>query len=416
MGQDIFGDKLTTIANDLRIFTFNLIHNHIIYRLYNEYPEQINLVKSKYKQWQTDFDVKAGLIIFLEDLVSHVFYQKYQDTDNARGLGILGINKARQVYQSKVINSIEIEASKNKGLLTRQISLGMLGRYKGPMMSMQFFDRTLGYDLQKKTWEHAERFIHKWTSVMELEKNILAIINNHLFQSKNKDFPKITVQEIKSSRYWKAIQEHYVACFGEKKLPVAIRNFWKDKMNLNSGAQAALLQTLQLKEVDSAYLLYRKAADLLKKEPLELEKINKILAIEPFLSHTEYLIRYLSQAGIKNIKDESENIEKMRTAIRQAARFDSSYLTGRLKEMFTVFIHDKPMQEWIAGIIQYHIKIMKMRGGNAWLEIDEKGLFKHQFSIPLNGNITTVDDYLKNQPWLHTYYFESLKLVSSYLI
>jgi hypothetical protein len=175
------------------------------------------------------------------------------------------------------------------------------------------------------------------------------------------------------------------------------------------------LQTLQLKEVDSAYLLYRKATDLLRKEPLELEKINKILAIEPFLSHTEYLIRYLSQAGIKNIKDESENIDKLRTAIRQAARFDASYLTGRLKEMFTVFIHDKPMQEWIAGIIQYHIKIMKMRGGNAWLEVDEKGLVKHQFSIPLNGNITTVGDYLKNKPWLHTYYFESLKLVSSYL-
>ena len=68
MGQDIFGDKLTTIANDLRIFTFNLVHNHIIHRLCREYPEQINQVKSKYKNWHTDFDVNMGLIIFWEDV------------------------------------------------------------------------------------------------------------------------------------------------------------------------------------------------------------------------------------------------------------------------------------------------------------------------------------------------------------
>lgn len=416
MGQEIFGYKLTTIANDLRIFTLNLIHNHIIYRLYQEYPEQINLVKAKYKHWQKELDVTSGLIIFLEDLVTHAFYLKYKDNEESRVIGILGINKARQVHQNKNPNTIELEASKNKGLLTRQISLGMMGRYKGPMMSMGFFDKSLEYQSQQQVWIQAEKFIFKWVDVIELENKILALITNSLFQSRNREYPKLSIEDIKSTKYWKQLQEKYIVCFGQEKLPLPIRNFWKDKMNLNSGAQAALLQTLQHKEVDSAYLLYRKAGDLLKKEPLELEKINKILAIEPFLSHTEYLIRYLSQAGIKNIKDESENIEKMRAAIRQSARFDSTYLTGRLKEMFAVFINEKSMHNWIACIVLYHVKIMKMRGGNAWLEVDEKGLVKHQFSIPLNGNITTVDDYLKNQPWLHTYYFESLKLVSSYLI
>ena len=413
MGQDIFGEKLTTIANDLRIFTFNLIHNHIIHRLWQEYPEQINQAKSKFKNWQTDFDVKTGLIIFLEDLVTHIFYLKYQDTDNARGLGILGINKARQKYHNQSLSDINIEASKNKGLLTRQVSLGMLGRYKGPMMNMEFFDRSLTYT--PKTWEHAERFIHKWEAVMELEKNILSLINNLLFQSKSKGHPIRSIQEIKTSRFWKPIQDKYIECFAEKKLPLAIRNYWKDKMNLNSGAQAALLQTLQLKEVDSAYLLYRKAAGLLKNEPLELEKINKILAVEPFLSHTEYLIRYLSQAGIKKIKDESANIEKLRNAINQSAEFDASYCTGRLKDMYSVFINDKSMQDWVSGIIYYHEKIMKMRGGNAWLELDDKGNFKHHFSIPIGAYMNTVDVYLKNKPWLHTYYFESLNLVASYL-
>jgi hypothetical protein len=413
IGQDIFGEKLTTIANDLRIFTFNLIHNHIIYRLYQEYPEQINIVKTKFKSWQTDFDVKSGLIIFLEDLVTHAFYLKYQDADNARGLGILGVNKARQRYHNDPLHTITIEANKNKGLLTRQISLGMQGRYKGPMMNMDFFDRSLSYT--PKTWNHAERFIYKWSDVVELENHILGLIKNDLFQSKNKDYPIINIQEIKSSKNWKSIQEKYIVSFGQKKLPAAIRNFWKDKMNLNSGAQSALLNTLQLKEVDAAKILYANAKSLLKNEPTEQEKINKILTVEPFLSHTEYLIRYLSQASIKRLAEETTEIEKLRVAIHQSAGFNTNYLAGRLKDMYPIFINDKSLQDWIAGIIQYHDKIMKLRGGNAWLDIDQKGLIKHHFSIPLSVNISKVDDYLKNQPWLHTYYYESLQLIASYL-
>ncbi len=415
LGQDIFGDKLTTIANDLRIFTFNLIHNHIIYRLYQDYPEQISLVKTKFKNWQADFDVKSGLIIFLEDLVTHAFYLKYQDTDSARGLGILGINKARQKYHTQAESSIELEASKNKGLLTRQISLGMLGRYKGPMMSMDFFTRSLDYEPKEESWTQAEKFIHKWTDVVDLENQILALITNRLFQSKNKGYPKLNIPEIKSSKYWKSIQEKYIACFGQKKLPPAIRSFWKDKMNLGSGAQAALLETLQLKEIDSAKILYAKAKTLLKNEPGEQEKINKIIAVEPFLSHTEYLIRYLSQAGVKQLAEEKKEIEKLRAAINQSAGFNTNYLTGRLKDMYPVFINDKSLQDWLGGIIQYHEKIMKLRGGIAWLDMDEKGQFKHHFSIPLLANISKVDDYLKYQPWLHTYYYESLQLISSYL-
>jgi hypothetical protein len=127
------------------------------------------------------------------------------------------------------------------------------------------------------------------------------------------------------------------------------------------------------------------------------------------------LIRYLSQAAIKTLTEERTEIEKLRTAINQSASFNTNYLAGRLKDMYSVFINDKSLQDWITGIIQYHEKIMKLRGGNAWLEMDEKGNFKHHFSIPLWANINKVDDYLKHQPWLHTYYYESLQLIASYL-
>ncbi len=45
-GQAIFEEKLTTIANDLRVFTFNLFHNYLINQLYKNYPEEIQNAKS----------------------------------------------------------------------------------------------------------------------------------------------------------------------------------------------------------------------------------------------------------------------------------------------------------------------------------------------------------------------------------
>ena len=99
-GQDIFGEKLTTIANDLRVFTFNLFHNHLIKRIYQDYSEELQEAKSSYKTWQTDLDTKAGLLIFLEDLVTHVFYNNGGDNEDVERLGILGMSKARLLYNS----------------------------------------------------------------------------------------------------------------------------------------------------------------------------------------------------------------------------------------------------------------------------------------------------------------------------
>ena len=166
-GQEIFNEKLTTIANDLRVFTFNLFHNHLINSLYKNYPEQIQEAKNRYKAWATDADVKTGILMFLEDVVTWTFYlhseaaEKKVDT-----LGILGLTKARVKHNSSPEDQIFLEAYKRAGLLKNQINLGMTGRYKGPMINMEFIDRSFCY--YPKTWEHVERFMTKWAQAMGL--------------------------------------------------------------------------------------------------------------------------------------------------------------------------------------------------------------------------------------------------------
>lgn len=131
-GQDIFGEKLTTIANDLRVFTFNLFHNHLINRLYQDHTEELQEAKAYYKTWQTEVDVKAGLLMFIEDMVTHVFYNKIGNDSNIEKLGILGITKARTLYNSYEHDKIFLAANKRMGVLKNQLNLGMTGNIQRP--------------------------------------------------------------------------------------------------------------------------------------------------------------------------------------------------------------------------------------------------------------------------------------------
>ncbi len=413
-GQDIFGEKLTTIANDLRVFTFNLFHNHLINRLYQDHTEELQEAKAYYKTWQTEVDVKAGLLMFIEDMVTHVFYNKIGNDSNIEKLGILGITKARTLYNSYEHDKIFLAANKRMGVLKNQLNLGMTGRYKGPMMNMQFFDRTFTYI--PKTWDQVNKFMVKWADAMELEENIIELITRYLFQSGKKEYPQLSFQELKSNKLWKPISEGYLKCFGSRKLPKEIREYWKDRIGLTSGAPEALFKEMSLRDPNE-YInhqqIFLNAKKHLSNEPTELKKVNEILALEPFLSHTEFLLRYIAQPNIKKFKDEERNLELLRIEIDTANQFSLVNVNPRLMELHLVMQNTKTLYDWLTGILSYHKKIMTLRGGNIWIEIDEKNNFKHYFAPALSEKLSTIPKYLKERPWWHTYYLETLSSIQS---
>lgn len=409
-GQAIFNQKITTIANDLRVFTFNLFHQHLLNELYTEHTEALLEAKTYYKSWKTEYDVKAGLLMFIEDLVTWTFYlqQESSETDVEK-LGILGLNKARRAHSTITEDSIYLEANKSSGLLKNQINLGMTGRYKGPMMNMVFFDRSLS--LLPKTWEHFNRLMRKWTEAIALEKHVIKLIVKQLFESPRKDYPRLSLQEVKSSGLWKPISHGYLSCFGRRKLPNDIRNFWQDKLGLNTGAPKAVFEQLG-KEIqkggwDHATVL-RKAKSSLKTEPGELEKVEQIIQVEPFLSHSEYLLRYIAQPSVKKMIDIEDDLMQLRESIKRAANFSITDSVARLKELQVVMISDGSLEMWLHNVLDYHSKIMGLRGGTMWVNLDEKGNFKHFFGGTLHSNLDTTDKYLQSGHWYHTYYLETL--------
>jgi|GEM_PF-2447150 len=410
-GQNIFGDKLTTIANDLRVFTFNLFHNHIIYKLFQDNTDAIKQAKNKYKNWQTDADVKTGLLIFLEDLVTNVFYLKEAGSQiDIDKLGILGLSKARTAHNSN--GKVVLSAYKKEGLLKNQLNLGMTGRYKGPMMNMGFFTRSFEYI--PKTWEQVDKFYYNWTPAVELENKIQKLITEILLTSSKKDYPQLNIEDITKSKYWKPITEGYLSCFGTRKLPKEIKEYWQDRLGINNGAINALYKEISRLKPDE-YIkhqeIFTNACKQLTTESGELLKLESIIAIEPFLSHTEFLLRFIAQPGIKKISDYETDLIQIRKEIINASHFTIPEEQTRLRELHHVMVHEGNLSNWIKEIIKYHKKVMEQRGGSAWLEIENENNIKHYFAPILSEFRNTIPKYLLQKPWLHTYYLETLRSI-----
>ena len=410
-GQEIFNEKLTTIANDLRVFTFNLFHNHLINSLYKNYPEQIQEAKNRYKAWATDADVKTGLLMFLEDVVTWTFYLHSEAAEQkVDAIGILGLTKARVKHNSYPEDQIFLEAYKRAGLLKNQINLGMTGRYKGPMINMEFIDRSFCY--YPKTWENVERFMTKWSQAMGLELKLSELIIDKLLKSNYKDYPRFTLTEVKRSKLYKEVCTGYLSCFGSSKVPKAVREYWRDKLGLLSGAPKALYDQIALvnngEYIDHSKIFSGARANL-KNEPAELEKVETIINIEPFLSHAEYLLRYLGQQSVKNLPDIQNDLMILRKEITAAAMFIVHKPVTRLSELAKVMRSEGTLTEWLIRVLEYHKKIMDDRGGNKWVELDSLNNFKHYFGVPLPKEINTIPKYLDSKGWLHTYYLGTVR-------
>lgn len=412
-GQAIFSQKLTTIANDLRVFTFNLFHHYIINNLFKDHADEIQNAKAYYKSWQTESDVKTGLLMFLEDLVTWVFFLNEEESSiDIDKLGILGLTKARRAYNSEDKNRIYLTANKRSGLLKNQINLGMAGRYKGPMINMEFFDRSFSY--LPKTWEQVEKFMNKWDDAKELEGQILKLIIGFLLESPRKDSPQISLEELKNQRLWKTISEGYLKCFGKRKLPRDIRNYWEDKLGLKSGAPKALFDEISSLNGDDkidCQKVFEQAKKEVRNEPGELQKLNDILTIEPLLSHSEYLLKYLSQQSVKTLADVENDLIQLRNEIKKAGKFFIPKAHPKLLELQTTILIDGSITDWVTAILNYHNKVMNQRGGNSWVELDSKGSFKHYFCGSLPESINSVSAYLKSDVWLHTYYLETVRSI-----
>jgi len=411
-GQSLFNNRLTTIANDVRIFNFNLFHHYVLFDFIRQYPEISHQAKEKYRDWRNDTDLKTGLIIFLEQLVSHLFYEQGEANPSVDTIGILGLNKARLAHTTLTLDQIMLRASKSSGLLRNQIALGMNGRYKGPMMNMGYFDRSYSY--LPKSWDGFERVMIHWPEARNLTKSLHQLFQKELLQSPGRTSPQLSLRAVRNSKYYRKIKEGYIFCFGKSKPPDFLRAYWKDQLGLNSGAPSVLYKLVSkqpLKQSIQHENIFKEAYKILQSESSEQKKVKRILEIEPFLSSIEYLFRYLAQPGIRNISDVSQEIELLKSEVLRSSETHPDVSVPRLNSLMGSAKWTGDLYSWLRNIQAYHHQVSLARGGSPWFEFDSDGGIKHHYAPLLNDSYDTPQKYFSKPFWWHTYYLETLRSV-----
>ena len=420
-GQAIFKDRLTTIANDARVFTINVFHHAVLRSLFEEYSDEIEAASRNYSDWRSEFEMKSGLLIFMEDVSTIAFSDDYDTTIPVEKNGVLGLSKWRSVKNSGDPQGYVLRASRDHGILKRQIVMGMSGRYKNPLVEMGFFDRFYRYDHPRhlETWKQCEPWLEAWSSVNDLHALLIHYIRSVLFTRRAKGHPHIPLKHAESDPRFLALLSAYRSAFGKRTLHPLAQEFWLNQLGIHSGAGMAVFQSLRDNATETGPIPYehvfRNALPLIADEAEEQEKITSILAVAPFLSHGEFALRFLAQRGVKKLDDHHEGLEQLRLHWKESIPFNTNLVIPRLQQLVQLAQIDGELTEWVRALLQYHSSIMHSRGGSPWVQLQSDATLHHFYAPSLSNAYGTIDLYLERKPWLHSYYLDSLRFIQNSL-
>jgi len=133
-GQNIFHNKISSVASDIRSFNINLFNHFLI--------KSIASSGSKTLQNQFEKNHKESvekLILILENMLIWSWYREKGRWGESKN-GLLGTSKAITKWEESQINLDITDKIENLELLKRQKTTGVNGRYKGAFIAMDFFD------------------------------------------------------------------------------------------------------------------------------------------------------------------------------------------------------------------------------------------------------------------------------------
>jgi len=420
-GQAIFKDRLTTIANDARVFTLNVFHHAVLRSLFEEYSDEIENALKQYSDWKSEFEMKSGLLIFMEDVSTIAFSDDYDTSVAVEKNGVLGLSKWRSVKNSGDPQGYVLRASRNHGILKRQIVMGMSGRYKNPLIEMGLFDRFYRYDhpRQLETWNQCEPWINAWPSLKDLHIKLIRYIRSELFPARTKGHPFVSLHQAEHNPHFLQLLAGYRNAFGKRALHPLAQEFWLDQLGMRRGAGKAVFQSLRTHATEAGPIPYervfREALPLVADEPEEWVKVKSILEVAPFLSHGEFILRFLAQRGVKKIEDHRAELEKLRALWKESITFHPNPALPRLQKLTQLAQTSGELREWVHALLNYHASIMQSRGGSAWVQLQNDSSLQHFYAPSLASSYHTMERYIERKPWLHSYYLDSLRFIQNSL-
>lgn len=388
-GQKIFKNRVNSIANDVRNYTINLFNHYLIKKILEDeafVPSKALL--SVYGSKEA-IQFKYACMVYLENLFVYSVH-KHDGKNGVDSTGVLGITKARRLWSETDENpTLVFSHEKQSHILVRQLSLGVSGRYKTPMMEMGYFDAMYRYQLPKAAglWSEAAKLISSNGELKRLE----SLIYNHLkiLLSQNKARPSIKFDEIEP----KLVKAFVKAFSTPRHVGSYTRKFWLSNTGLADGAAGAMLQVLDenasskvAKDLDTQEVFGRAGEKSL--DPHEKLKIEHVQQLEPFLADVSLLFKLITAKKFISIDEvivQWRLFKRDDASLPNAAKriIASPFLkkvlsgTGLMRMQSLLKLESaSTLQQQIELLIKYHAGVMEGRGQPAWLKIDTSGLLK----------------------------------------
>lgn len=394
-GQKIFQNKTTSVANDIRNYTLNLIHHWVI-RSLRDTTFYTALIKHEKNEKATI----EKLVITLEMMVVYAcFTMKWKNSK-----GILGIGNAQVRWNNQSSIDINLKAilDDKYSLLVRQISLGVNGRYKGPFMKMNFFDSDYSSTTKEYvfTWDKAVDELGKHPKIVALHDALIGTFSQHDL-SKPLQFHK--------DKSW---VENYTDLFEN---PIEWKNFahvfWPSFLGFTSGqAQAIYDELTKMQCADSLkssnfQSIFVQASSKLKNQ--EQNHIEHILTLEPILSKIDALFYLLLDQG--QIDERSKKVWKN----QDFSQFELLISEGpyRLKRLKKLLNNKNNLEK---EIVDYHTSVMQERGLSPWMSYNNNGsvqIFIKRRTINRDALAERIRKPNDQTEWIHPYYLDSMKAI-----
>ena len=394
-GQKIFRNRISSISNDVRSYTLNLFHHHLIRSLIRDDSVILSGTLAKaYPGGKDSLAFKQACLIHLENLF--IFSQLQNERMGMKWApeavvgGLLGVSKARRRIGTGDDVTLQFSASKEAQLLVRQLLLGVSGRYKTPMMEMGFFDRLYNDGGERATamWSSAEQFINGQERLRGLAKLLLAHLKRLLASDQKVPAMELSEVDIK-------VKKGYVHAFASAEVVGSYaRDYWLHVTELDRGAAGAILSVIDgdigLGRKVIASSVFGRALALRRQDDAAADRLQleHVLVIEPFLTNLDLLFSLVLSKQSHDLEDVAvawgRYGRSAATLPDQAAAIKAdtalcSVLAGlgrkRLARLVSL-VNCGGLAEQVALLLGYHKEVMSLRGQMPWLALEADGGIK----------------------------------------
>lgn len=411
LGRQVFDDRINSVSNDVRNYTLNLFHHHLVRKLVLD--DDVQLSTSLRRQYgdKGALAFKQACLILLENMFVFSLL-RHQGMSEVETNGVLGISKARRTWEQNGEQARLLFTHTKEGqVLVRQLGLGVSGRYKTPLMKIGFFDKDYQYHLPKfqACWSRAKAFI-------ERDGSSLAALEGEAYKFLREQLPKLKYKgEIVFENVPKTLSKSYSKAFSSS-LAVGkyARDYWLVETGLNAGAAGAVFEVLVAAldgETDARGIV--ECAIVRTQRTEDRAKLEQIARVEPFLSDCALLFSLMTtvreqsvetvvQAWCSAFGRDDRCLPDLAAQAGDIAQLPPLRNTeaGRRYVALQQVARAGSMQAQIQALAKYHGKVMETRGQPAWLFIDTRG----KISVHARTTPPPQPEHRLRGSWFNSYY------------